>query len=99
MNKTININLGGLFFHIDEKAFIKLKHYLDAVSNSLNDDPQGKEEIINDIEQRISELLSEKIKDEREVINLAHIDEIITIMGQPEDYAYDGELYDETQTT
>jgi len=96
MNKTININLGGLFFHIDEKAFIKLKHYLDAVSNSLNDDPQGKEEIINDIEQRISELLSEKIKDEREVINLAHIDEIITIMGQPEDYAYDGELYDET---
>jgi len=99
MNKTININLGGLFFHIDEKAFLKLKHYLDAVSNSLNDDPQGKEEIINDIEQRISELLSEKIKDEREVINETYIDEVIAIMGQPEDYAYDGELFNETNHT
>lgn len=99
MNKTININLGGLFFHIDEKAFLKLKHYLDAVNNSLNDDPQGKEEIIKDIEQRISELLSEKIKDEREVINETHIDEIITVMGQPEDYAYDGEMFNENMQT
>ena len=97
MNKTININLGGLFFHIDEKAFLKLKHYLDAISNSLNDDPQGKEEIINDIEQRISELLSEKIKDEREVINESYIDEVIAVMGQPEDYAYDGEMFNETE--
>jgi len=99
MNKTININLGGLFFHIDEKAFLKLRHYLDAVGNSLNDDPQGKEEIINDIEQRISELLSEKIKDEREVINETHIDEVISVMGQPEDYAYDGELFHENPQT
>ena len=95
MNKTININLGGLFFHIDEKAYLKLRHYLDAISESLNDDPQGKEEIIMDIEQRISELLAEKIADEREVINEKHIDEVIVIMGQPEEYAYDDELFSE----
>ena len=29
MNKTININLGGVFFHIDEIAYQKLKSYLD----------------------------------------------------------------------
>jgi phage shock protein PspC (stress-responsive transcriptional regulator) len=98
MNKTININLGGIFFHIDEKAYLKLKHYLDAIANSLNDDPQGKEEIISDIEQRISELLSEKIKDNREVINELHIDEIISIMGQPEEYTYDDELFTEEKT-
>lgn len=97
MNKTININLGGLFFHIDEEAYAKLKRYLDAINRSLNDDPQGKEEIINDIEQRISELLSEKITDERQVINEENIDEVITIMGQPEDYAYDDELFHEPQ--
>ncbi len=97
MNKTININLGGLFFHIDETAFNKLKTYLDAISNSLNDEPQGKEEIIKDIEQRISELLSEKISDERQVINEKDIDEVIAIMGQPEDYIYDDELFAEQQ--
>ena len=99
MNKTININLGGVFFHIDENAFKKLKHYLDAIAISLNDDPQGKEEIIKDIEQRISELLSEKIKEERQVINEANIDDIIAVMGQPEDYVYDDELFSERKTT
>ena len=94
MNKTTNINLGGIFFHIDEDAYDKLKKYLDAISRSLGDDPQGKEEIIRDIEQRISELLSERIKNDRQVINEANIDEVIAIMGQPEDYAYDDELFE-----
>ena len=87
MNKTININLGGFFFHIDERAFEKLRRYLDAISKSLSEDPQGKNEIIADIEARISELLTEKITDERQVVNESDIDDIITIMGQPEDYA------------
>ena len=69
MNKTININLGGFFFHIDEIAYQKLKRYLEAVGRSLSDDPQGKNEIISDIEARISELLSERITDARQVIN------------------------------
>jgi phage shock protein PspC (stress-responsive transcriptional regulator) len=86
MNKTININLGGFFFHIDELAFQKLKRYLAAISKSLSDDPQGKNEIIADIEARISELLSEKITDLRQVVNEGDIDDIIDIMGQPEDY-------------
>ena len=87
MNKTININLGGFFFHIDEIAFQKLRRYLDSISRSLSDDPQGKNEIISDIEARISELLSEKITDARQVVNENDIDEVIKIMGQPEDYA------------
>ena len=95
MNKTININLGGFFFHIDERAFQKLRRYLDAISKSLSDDPQGKNEIIADIEARISELLSEKITDERQVVNENDIDDVITIMGQPEDYADAEESYND----
>lgn len=87
MNKTININLGGFFFHIDETAYLKLKRYLESISKSLSDDPQGKNEIIADIEARISELLSEKITDARQVVTDLDIDDIIKIMGQPEDYA------------
>lgn len=93
MNKTININLGGFFFHIDEIAYQKLRRYLESISRSLSDDPQGKNEIIADIEARISELLSEKITDSRQVVNESDIDDIIKIMGQPEDYADAEEAY------
>ncbi|WP_075344202.1 PspC domain-containing protein [Tenacibaculum agarivorans] len=95
MNKTININLGGFFFHIDESAYQKLRRYLDAIGRSLSDDPQGKNEIIADIEARISELLSERIVDARQVVNEGDIDEIISIMGQPEDYTEAEESYNE----
>lgn len=93
MNKTININLGGFFFHIDETAYQKLKRYLESISRSLSEDPQGKNEIIADIEARISELLSEKITDARQVVNESDIEDIIAIMGQPEDYAEAEETY------
>ncbi|PQJ82380.1 PspC domain-containing protein [Polaribacter glomeratus] len=96
MNKTININLGGFFFHIDEEAYQKLRRYLESISKSLSDDPQGKNEIIADIEARISELLSEKITDARQVVNESDIDDIIKIMGQPEDYAEPEESYNES---
>ena len=95
MNKTININLGGIFFHIDELAYQKLKLYLDAIRRSLSDDPQGRDEILNDIELRIGELLGERIKNERQVINDNDIDEITKIMGRPEDYSVDEELFED----
>ena len=95
MNKTININLGGIFFHIDELAYQKLRLYLDAIRRSLSDDPQGRDEILNDIELRIGELLSERIKDVRQVVNENDIDEITKIMGKPEDYLVDEELFED----
>ncbi|WP_109300346.1 PspC domain-containing protein [Aquimarina sp. AU474] len=99
MNKTININLAGIFFHIDEDAYLKLQRYLDAIRRSFTDS-QGRDEIIADIEARIAELFSEKIKDERQVIGNKEVDEVITVMGQPEDYRLDEEIFeDEPKTT
>ncbi len=95
MNKTININLGGIFFHIDEIAYQKLKRYLDSIRRSLSDDPQGRDEIINDIELRIGELLSERVKDARQVVNENNIDEVTKIMGKPEDYLVDEEIFED----
>ncbi len=89
MNKTTSINLGGYFFHIDEDAFRKLSNYFDAVRKSLS--PDGREEIINDIESRISELFTEKLSNNKQVIGLKEVDDIITIMGQPEDYKIEDE--------
>jgi phage shock protein PspC (stress-responsive transcriptional regulator) len=95
MNKTININLGGIFFHIDEVAYQKLKGYLDAIRRSLSDDPKGRDEIITDIESRIGELLSARVKDVRQVINQQDIDEVIEVMGKPEDYMVDDEIFND----
>ncbi len=98
MKKTVNINLAGTFFHIDEDAFGKLSRYLDAIKKSLSD-PQGKDEIIRDIEARISELFSEKIESNAQVISIKELDEVIAVMGQPEDYRVDEELFDDEPTT
>ena len=89
MNKTVSINLGGFFFHIDENAYQKLNRYFDAIKRSLS--PDGKEEIMNDIESRIAELLSEKLKNDKQVVGVREIEEVIAIMGQPEDYKIDEE--------
>src|SRR5680860_364221 len=94
MNKTVNINLAGIFFHIDEDAYAKLQHYIDAIKRSLAN-TQGQDEIIADIEARIAELFAEKIKNERQVISNKDVDEIITIMGQPEDYMVDEEIFED----
>ncbi len=98
MNKTININLAGIFFHIDEDAYLKLQNYLEAVKRSFASE-QGSDEILSDIEARIAELFNERIQNERQVIGTTEVDEIIKIMGQPEDYNVGEESYEENQQT
>ena len=74
-----------MFFHIDEDAYQKLTRYFDAIKRSLSNS-SGQEEIIKDIEMRVSELLNEKQKSDKHVVGLKDVDEVITVMGQPEDY-------------
>ncbi|WP_297515542.1 PspC domain-containing protein [Flavobacterium sp.] len=90
MNKTVNINIGGLFFHIDEDAYQKLSRYFDAIKNSLTD-ATGKDEIMKDIEMRVAELFAERQLSDKHVINSHDVDEVVSVMGQPEDYRLDNE--------
>lgn len=90
MNKTVNINLGGMFFHIDEDAYQKLSRYFESIKRQLSDS-DGKDEIMSDIEYRISELFSEKLKSDKQVISMKDLDEVIAIMGEPKDYRLDEE--------
>lgn len=94
MNKTVNINLAGLFFHIDEDAYLKLQRYLDAIKRSFTDS-QGRSEILADIEARIAELFSERIQHDKQVVSSKQVDDIIAIMGQPEDYLVDDEIFED----
>ncbi|MGJ8549221.1 PspC domain-containing protein [Winogradskyella wichelsiae] len=94
MNKTVNINLAGIFFHIDEDAYLKLSRYLEAIKRSFTDS-QGQSEIISDIEARIAELFSERIQNQKQVVGLKLVDDVIAIMGQPEDYLVDDEIFED----
>ncbi|NNK82216.1 MAG: PspC domain-containing protein [Flavobacteriaceae bacterium] len=94
MNKTVNINLAGTFFHIDENAYQKLQRYLEAIKRSFTDS-QGRNEIIADIEARIAELFNERVQNEKQVISIKEVEEVITIMGQPEDYIVDEEIFED----
>jgi phage shock protein PspC (stress-responsive transcriptional regulator) len=97
MNKTVSINLGGLFFYIDEDAYQKLNRYFDAIEKSLSSD--GRDEIMNDIESRISELFTEKKSSDKQVLGLKEVDDVIAIMGQPEDYKIQDDEPKETKKT
>ncbi|WP_430908066.1 PspC domain-containing protein [Maribacter sp. 2-571] len=94
MNKTVNINLANILFHIDEDAYNKMRRYLESVRRSFANTP-GSDEILADIEARIAELFHEKLENERQVITQKEVDEVITIMGQPEDYMVDEDIFDD----
>lgn len=88
MNKTVNINIGGLFFHIDEDAYQKLSKYFEAIKRSLSNS-SGKEEVMKDIEMRVAEIFTERQISDKHVINNFDVDAVIAVMGQPEDYRID----------
>ncbi len=94
MNKTVNINLANILFHVDEKAFNKLQRYLEAIKRSFAG-TAGSDEIIADIEARIAELFQEKMENDRQVITMKEVDEVIQIMGQPEDYMVDEDIFED----
>ncbi len=85
MKTTVKINLSGQIFNLDDDAYQALKNYLDAISQRFRDTEEGAE-IISDIESRIAELFQTKINDKKEVITIEDVNDIIAIMGQPEDF-------------
>jgi len=90
MKKAIKINLSGIIFHIDDDAYEKLKKYLDTISSHFSN-AQDSKEIIDDIEARIAELFQERVTKENQVISIELVNEVIDIMGNPEDIADSGE--------
>lgn len=85
MKKIININLSGRVIPIEDSAYEKLQSYIESLRRYFaNED--GRDEIINDIESRIAELMSDKVRKGTTAIVDADVEEIITSMGRVEDF-------------
>lgn len=84
MNTTVTIHLAHTLFHIDSEAFTLLKNYLNKLEKSFAQ-TEGKQEILEDIEVRIAELFSQYTIREGYVISEKNLNDVIEILGSPED--------------
>ena len=86
MKKTLNVNLNGRVFTIDEDAYSLLDNYLNSIRICFRKE-EGASEIIADFEARIEELFSERNRLGHQVITLEHVEDVIARVGQPADFS------------
>ena len=85
MKQVININFQGRVVPIEVSAYDILKAYIESLSRHFSQE-DGKDEIINDIENRIGELFQERIKAGAICITDEDVNAIIKSIGRPEDF-------------
>lgn len=84
MKKTISIHLGKQQFVIEEDAYQRLNNYLRTLESSFNNE-DGTIEIMEDIEMRCAELLSQQTANGQQVVTLKEVDKAIESLGHPEE--------------
>jgi len=84
MKKIININFHGRVVPIEETAYDILKQYIESLRKHFANE-EGRDEIINDIENRFAELFSERLQKGSTCITDDDVNVIIKSMGRPED--------------
>ncbi|MEO8412137.1 MAG: PspC domain-containing protein [Ginsengibacter sp.] len=85
MKKVININFQGVVVPIEETSYELLKQYIESLRQYFENE-DGRDEIINDIESRISELFQERLKNGSTCITDDDVNAIIKNMGRPQDF-------------
>lgn len=95
MKKNITINMLGRLYAIDEDAYGLLQQYIDTLRSYFAHKPDGKE-IADDIEARIAELFDDLKAQGVEAINIQHVQDIITRIGDPKEMDEDEPNDEET---
>ncbi|MBK9291394.1 MAG: PspC domain-containing protein [Bacteroidetes bacterium] len=95
MNKTISVNISGLMFVLDEEAYTRLNQYMHELRAHFAG-RSGQEEIISDIESRIAELFQQYVNEQKQVIELAEVEHVIAVLGQP--WQMDGDASGSAET-
>ncbi len=85
MKKVININFQGRVIPIEETAYDILQQYIDSLRKYFANE-EGRDEIVNDIESRIAELFSERLKKGSTCITDEDVNAVIAGMGRPSDF-------------
>jgi phage shock protein PspC (stress-responsive transcriptional regulator) len=83
MKVTVNINLGGYAFNIDEDAYERLRQYMKSLEKEFSVESSAAE-IMSDIEGRIAELFRMRLNNFKQVITMKDVEEVMAILGSPE---------------
>ncbi|MBQ9399830.1 MAG: PspC domain-containing protein [Bacteroidales bacterium] len=87
MNKVEKASIGGYAFTFETEAYSAVKEYLEELGNFYIKRESGNE-IMEDIEERVAELLLEKCG-EGNVVTTHNIEEVIATLGRPEELERD----------
>jgi len=97
MKLTVNINLGGYAFNVDEDAYERLRQYLKTIEREFSGETSSAE-IISDIEGRVAELFKMRLTPYKQVINMKDVEEVMDILGSPELISGSGSAESEPRT-
>lgn len=84
MKKTLNVNVGGQAFILDEDAYQQLKTYLDEIGIRL--DGHENQEILEDIESRIADIFRENLSTRVQVVSLEVVKRAMAIIGSAREF-------------
>jgi phage shock protein PspC (stress-responsive transcriptional regulator) len=82
MKKTITVNLNNTVFNIDDDAFDLLQTYLFEIEGFLIS-RENKQDLLLKIESRIANFFSSKLNNNKQLIDLQVVHELIELMGKP----------------
>lgn len=92
MKQTINVNIGQRAFVIDQDAYGLLKNYLDDIRNRC--DASTVDEVMNDIEMRISDLFNEALATPSNVVTADMVRHAQAVIGSPDTFGESHRVYD-----
>ncbi len=84
MKKTLNVNVGGMPFILDEDAYERLRDYLSEIEIRL--DGYDKQEILDDIESRIADIFHENLSTRVQVVSLEVVNRAMAIIGSAREF-------------
>lgn len=82
MKKVITAGIGGRSFTINDDAYARLDSYLIAFRAHVRE--VGTQEVMDDLESRISELFYEAVGDGSRVVDLELVEKVISQLGMPD---------------
>lgn len=82
MKNTVNVGIGGKSFIVDEDAYKRLNNYLSSFEGRL--DTESGKEIMDELEERIGELLSRELSSPFQTVSLALVNNITSQLGMPD---------------
>lgn len=87
MKQVISVSIGGTKFTLETEAYEYLKNYLQAYK--LNTPTSQSNKVMEDLEERISEILSNQVTPIRNVVNFQMVKDVVAQLGMPNGEPYE----------